>query len=258
MALLAVASSASAPKRSDDLSNHRHRQLIGYIGLALPTLLILVVVWRDGWAVWEGLDSVSAYYYTGANPLFAGMLFVLALFLLTYEGYENKYQKYDRWFARVAAVAAAFVAFFPTEAPKIEGIAELAWWKPWVGVVHFASAAVLFAIFALFCLWLFRATEKSAGKPGPQYRDPDPDKKRRNVFYFVCGVVIVVCIVWAGFNGLDGRPIFWPECIALIAFAASWLIKGYWMRSIADVARSWLAPKPEAVQDDELPRGGGR
>lgn len=234
--MLRIEPPASTPKSHDDLSNARHRQLIGYIGLALPWLLILIVLWRDGWPVWEGLDSVSAYYYTGANALFVGMLFVLGLFLAVYEGYDNKLQKWDRRFAKTAAAAAVLVAFFPTSAPQVEGITPLAWWGPWIGRIHFGAAFVLFAIFAVFCLWLFRATEKSAAKPGrvkDAMPDPDSGKKWRNHFYALCGALIFGCIVWAGYNHVNDKPIFWQEAIALTCFALSWLVKGYWLSSIA-------------------------
>lgn len=253
MAMLKIVPSVSMQRRHGDLSNARHRQLIGYIGLALPWLLILIVLLRDGWTVWEGLDSVSAYYYTGANALFVGMLFVLGLFLAAYEGYDNKFQKWDRRFARSAAVAAVLVALFPTAAPEVKGITPLAWWGPWIGRIHLGAAFVLFVIFAMFCLWLFRATEKSAAKNEEDKKtipDPDPDKKWRNHFYAFCGVLIFGCIIWAGYNHVNRKPIFWQEAIALTCFALSWLVKGYWLRSIAELpgvkpavkfARSWLA-----------------
>ena len=253
MAILKIEPSASTPRRHDDLSNARHRQWIGCIGLALPWLLILIVLWRDGRQVWEKLDSVSAYYYTGANALFVGMLFAMGLFLAAYEGYDNKFQKWDRRFARIAAGGAFLVAFFPTKAPQVEGITPLAWWTPWIGRIHFGAAVVLFVVFAVFCLWLFRATEKSAAKPEQDKKEmPDPDlgKKWRNYFYVFCGAVILSCIIWAGYNGANGKDIFWQEAIALTFFALSWLVKGYWLRSIAELpgvkpaakfARSWLS-----------------
>jgi amino acid transporter len=243
MAFIIVTSGGRAPKRIDDESNHRHRQLIGYIGLVLPMLLIFLAIYWDGLDVWRQLDSVSAYYYTGANPAFVGMLVVLALFLFTYDGYKNESQWADRWFSNAAAVAALGVAFFPTAAPKIDGISALRWWEPWVGVVHFTSAAVLFGIFALFCLWLFRKKAK---------QEADSDKRNRNAVYVICGTVIIVCIFWAGYEGLRDRSIFWPESIALIFFAISWLVKGYAMRSVADVARSWLTPKASALDEEDM------
>ena len=46
---------ADAPSRLDDLSVNAHRQLIGYIGLTLPFLLILIALARDGAAQWRNL-----------------------------------------------------------------------------------------------------------------------------------------------------------------------------------------------------------
>jgi hypothetical protein len=211
---------AQAASRPDDLSDNAHRQLIGYIGLVLPFLLILIAVIRDGIERWRSLESISAYYYTGGVAAFVGMLVALALFLFTYRGYANDYNWADRWAAKTAACASLVVAFFPTKAPV--GVPALLWWTPTAGVLHHVAAIVLFAMFGIFALWLFRLTADGE--------------------HLSCGIVIVVCIAWAGFNGLNGRPIFWPESIALIAFSLSWLVKGYALRTIVGTARSWLRP----------------
>jgi succinate dehydrogenase/fumarate reductase cytochrome b subunit len=216
--------------RIDDRSDHAHRQLIGYIGLVLPILLIFIVRARDGEARWQSLESISAYYYTGAVAAFVGMLVALALFLFTYRGYRNQYYWADRAASITAAVAAFGTAFFPTAAPT--GVESLPWWTPNTGVLHHLCAVVLFAMFAVFALWLFRLT--------PDGEQPTTDKRLRNAIYLICGIVIVACIVWAGLNGMNGRPIFWPESIALVAFAVSWLVKGYALTTIARAARSLL------------------
>ena len=221
---------AQAAYRADDLSDHAHRQLIGYIGLVLPLLLVLIAVARDGMDRWRTLESISAYYYTGAVTAFVGMLVALALFLFTYGGYRNKYHWADRTAAITAAVAALGVAFFPTVAPT--GIAALSWWTPATGVLHHVCAVVLFAMFAVFALWLFRITPDGDRAP--------PDKRWRNRVYLVCGITIVASIIWAGLAGLNGRPIFLPESIALVAFAVSWLVKGYAHRTIAEAASALL------------------
>lgn len=104
--------------RRNDKSNPQHRQLIGYIGLFLPLLLILMAVLRDGVAQWRDLKSVSAYYYTGGVAAFVGMLVALSLFLFTYRGYKNKYYCADRVISVIAAAAALGVAVFPTVAPE--------------------------------------------------------------------------------------------------------------------------------------------
>src|SRR5687768_11290817 len=102
----------TATEARDDRSDNSHRQLIGYIGLALPLILVLIAALRppDPTARWRILDSISAYYYTGAVAAFVGMLVALALFLITYRGYDNKYGRIDRAAAITAGCAALLVA----------------------------------------------------------------------------------------------------------------------------------------------------
>lgn len=220
------------PRRKDDESDYAHRQLIGYIGLVLPMILIILVVTRDGAKQWLNLDSISAYYYTGAVAAFVGMLVALALYLVTYRGYRNDYYWADRAASIIAAVAALGVAFFPTAAPA--GVTELTWWTQAMGVFHYVFAVTLFSMFAVFALWLFRYT--------PEGKKVSSDRRRLNRIYFLCGLVIVASMIWASYEGLNNRSIFWPESVALIAFSVSWLVKGHAHQSIAGVARSMFRP----------------
>jgi hypothetical protein len=75
----------------DDLSQRAHRRVIGVLGLVLPALLYLLAGMRptDGLPRWDSLNSISAYYYTGAVGVFVGVLFALSLFLFTYRGYKG-------------------------------------------------------------------------------------------------------------------------------------------------------------------------
>jgi hypothetical protein len=125
--------------------------------------------------------------------------------------------------AWIAGVAALLVAFFPTKAP--DGFATLAWWEPWVGILHHVGAIALFSMFAVFALWLFRKT-------APGETDIPRDKKLRNRIYLSCGIAIVLAMAWAGLAGFFGEPIFWPESVALVAFSVSWLVKGYAHRTL--------------------------
>ena len=211
-------------ERPDDISGHRHRQVIGYLGLALPILLVQCERLRPNAASdqWSG-DSISAYYWTGAVSLFVGLLAALSLYLLTYRGYANDSHKYDRGAAIIAGTAAALVALFPTTPPHgIETM--LPWWARWINVTHMAAAITLFSMFAVFSLWLFRKTA-----PGEQ---PTVDKKRRNTIYVLCGIGILVSMAWAVVARLSGGSIFWPESFALVFFAVSWLVKGQALDSI--------------------------
>src|SRR5262249_27312058 len=128
-----------------------------------PFVLPFIALARDGMDRWKSLDSISAYYYTGAVALFVGMLFALAVFLFAYQGYANKYNLADQLAAKTSAVAAP------------PGVAPLSWWTPSTGVIHHVAAAVLFATFAMFALFLFRLT--AGGGPSVT------DKGWRNHFY---------------------------------------------------------------------------
>lgn len=208
------------PERaSDDLSSYLHRQAIGASGLGLPILLWIIAGLRplDQAVRWQLLNSVSAYYYSGAVVVFAGILSALAVFLFTYQGYDNAYRRRDVTAAIVAGVAAIFVAFFPTRAP--EGLIP-PWWTPRSETIHAVSAVVLFGSFAFFCLFLFPKTKTKKGNPLPR------DKKVRNVIYYVCGAAMVICLVLVALLARAGWPIFWPEALALEFFAISWLVKG--------------------------------
>ena len=103
---------------------------------------------------------------------------------------------------------------------------------PLTGYIHYGCAVVLFLMFAVYALWLFRIT--------PDGERVAADKRVRNFVYLVCGLVIIISIVWAFVAGQAKQSIFLPESIALIAFAVSWLVKGYALRSIGNVMRRVL------------------
>src|SRR4051812_11701224 len=133
------------------LSQRAHRRVIGVLGFFLPPLLYLIAGLRptDGLSDWKLLSSVSEYYYTGAVAAFVGVVFALALFLITYRGYKGV--SADRIVGGVGGVAALVVAFCPTEAP----VASLAptWWFKALGVVHYVAAVVFFVALIVFSLW---------------------------------------------------------------------------------------------------------
>ena len=207
---------------ADDLSTHRHRVIIGVLGAALPALVGVV-----GWlrpvdpTLAVPMDSISAYYYSGAVAIFTGILACLTVYFVTYDGYNNADRWKDRAAALTAAVGATCVALFPTYAPT--KLLELPWWSKGLAVVHLLAAGALFGAFIFFALFLFPKTSRKTGNKG----DPlDADKRRRNLIYRACGVVMLVCVVWAGIRATFRQPIFWLEAIALEAFALSWLVKG--------------------------------
>jgi hypothetical protein len=201
-----------------DLSQQAHRRLIGCLGLLLAVLLWVVAGLRPtaGLENWRVLSSVSAYYYTGAVGIFVGVLFALALFLLTYQGYEGEIA--DRVVGGVGGCAALGVALFPTAAPA--GLSEPSWWTSPVRTVHYVSAVVLFLSFIAFAIWLFRKSSVPRG----QVRAGD--KGWRDAIYLICGGFMILGMLWAASSLVTDAPIFLPETVAIVAFAVSWLVKG--------------------------------
>jgi hypothetical protein len=203
----------------DDLSGRVHRRLIGAVGLMMPVLL-----WSYS-AVFPGVDesrvsllgSISDYYYSAAVGFFVGLLVALSLYLLAYQGFDNKWRKWDLLCARVAAVAALGVALFPCGPP--DEAQRRPWWLAWMVWVHYGSAGVLFAAFAMFSLVLFTRTDPAGFHAA--------DEKWRHAVYRVCGMFIIGGMIGSLVLGkFMNRPIFWPESVVLVAFAISWLVKG--------------------------------
>lgn len=221
-------------RKIDDLSGHAHRQLIGYLGLALPAVLWIIAGLRpmEGLERWKVLGSISAYYYTGATAAFVGILVTLGLYLFTYRGYRNKAYPWERVAALLAGAAALAVAFFPAEAR--EPLVEPSWWSRSTGWIHYGAAVILFGMFCYFSLFLFTRSDPTPG------RTPLAEKKRRNSFYRACGFAILAGLVWAGVASYLGKPIFLPESVMLAAFAFSWLAKGRAFHTAKVAARkSW-------------------
>lgn len=207
-------------EREDDRSSHRHRRLVGMLGLFLPPLVVVLHVVRPTKNLDPEqviLDSVSAYAYSAGAVVLVGMLAVLAAYLLSYRGFANTGGWRDRAAATIAGIAAVGVAGFPTEAPNTS--VALGWWKPWVHDVHIASAFVLFGSFIFISLFQFTKSDV------PRH-EQKTDKKVRNGIYVVCGVAMLISVAAIWVCHQFKVTIFWGEAAALWFFAFSWLTKG--------------------------------
>lgn len=186
-----------------------HRRAIGLVGGSLPLTLAL-----GGVATGIGLlPSMSAYYYTPLREVFTGTLMVNAALFVLYRGGPG-----GRCATVIAGLTAAAIALVPM-APADGICVAISQCVMGIGpasAVHFAAAALHFAVLASISLWLFARTG------------------RRGV-HRTCGWIIVACL--AGLAALsfgprgmrDGlsflRPVYGLEALATFAFAASWLIK---------------------------------
>jgi hypothetical protein len=184
------------------------RKAVGWIGILLPFVLVLghlIIFGGD-----RLLTNMSVYYHTGMRDLFVGAICAIALFLFFYRGYD----RWDNISANLAGFFALGVAFFPTVE---EGPWDLA------AQVHFYSAACFLVTLALISIFLFTR--------GEYY--PSAMKKKRNLVYRLCGIVMLTAlaaieIFFLFFDGKnsDTKFVLIAETVTLIAFGISWLTKG--------------------------------
>jgi uncharacterized membrane protein len=180
------------------------RLLMGIIAFTLPFIVTLISS--------TTLLSISASYYTEARDIFVGLLFVVSAFLLAYNGHTLK----EAWASKIASFAAMVVAIYPTSCELCEPDIK--------SIIHYIAAAIFFSILAYFCLGPFRKnTRGQTGKKG-----------RRAKIYFICGWIIIICMLIMGISKFtlpaevqDSIYItYWGESVALWAFGVAWMVAG--------------------------------
>jgi len=195
-------------------SNHMYsyihlRRAVGWIGILLPFVLVIgayILVKEEAFQ-----QSISHYYHSSMRDVFVGSLCAIALFMFFYSGYD----KWDNLAGNIAGFAAIGIALFPTTE---SGTVDL------VGKAHYFFAIVFFLTLSVFSLWLFRKGKKP--------EEQTPEKKKRNLVYLICGIIMVASLVAIPVyqnlfaNGKENMFVFIGETIALLAFGFSWLVKG--------------------------------
>lgn len=215
------------PNRDDVLrAYYRIRQTLGWLGLALPLLLI-----AGGYASQGGVEpSISDYYHTLMRDAFVGVMTAIGLFLITYPGHSRGKGEHfsDDMLTTIAGLAAFGVAYFPNEvrtnANLLGSITQQALGYKLAALAHYASAIVFLLGLAAMCLRKFARTAR-------------PSRRR---IYRLCGWTILVMAAavivasWFRLRGPDGprqlvidwRLVLWFEAVAIWAFAFAWLVKG--------------------------------
>jgi len=205
------------------------RQLIGWVGLLMPIAV------RLGAFVFEGIhstNSISAYYYTGMRDVFVSSLVLIGAFLACYRTPSAS----DNVVAVIAGLAAIGIGLFPMDPVYADEVLrnhpEMTGAKCYVnrGILHyhFVFVATFFAL--SFYLVYFRF---GAFTP----LNPTRQKIKRNRVYRICGLAMLVGFVAIGVLAVlhKGASIFWPEALAVAAFAVAWLVKGQFV--LKDEAR---------------------
>jgi ABC-type sugar transport system permease subunit len=210
------------------------RKIVGWLGILLPIVLILVAYFLPGC---HGVQaSISDYHNTIARDFFVGLLCAISLFLFSYKGYEG----IDNIIANITGILGFIVALCPTYIKTnycsiypagIDWHHESAHGWPyagWVTTVHLSCAATFLVLLGVYSYFLFTRTDKAEHERGKR-------KKLRNKVYRMCGIIIWVSMAILGVyvwrfsseeRDSQTHIIIIFECIALWAFGFSWLVKG--------------------------------
>lgn len=228
-----VLSGRTARGENPALSYRNLRAIIGYLGLTLPVVLVISGA-VDGH--FEG--SISAYYYTNIGDVFTGALCVIGIFLVAY---RLRAWALDNIATTLAGLAAFGVAFFHA-APQHATASQLR-----LSDVHLTCAASLFILLGAISLFIFPST------------DVDPDQNWRGNWYRGLGALIWLSIAlmptlnaFASSFYNDHDVFFILETICVVAFAASFILKGHGQLSDGDFARhAHQKQEPIRLQADE-------
>lgn len=225
------------------------RTVVGVLGVALPTVLLLA-----DWLLLGGeaqlRGSLSAYYHSPARDVFVGTLFVVGVLLMTYLAGQR--DTWDFWLSLVAGIAALGVAALPTRRPGLQDGARRCGEEPVprgcsgvqqalgetvTSVLHFACAGVFILCLAGMCFLFARRALRFDGAGGVAR------------LFRAAGVVILAAVAWAGLGSLAGievdgmEALYLGEVVAVYAFGLCWLLAGrrLWARLVppGTVPRAW-------------------
>lgn len=239
----------------EETVNHtyfRMRRSIGYIGLALPILLI-AGSWIFGHQI---LPSISEFYYTSLRNVFVGAIVSLALFLFCYSG--GPLLRDSVWFSKdnqlnkklflnedllttIAGVCALGIAVFPTEIVNIsmENMHEWTFYDfhspgvqcpKHINIIHLFCAGSFFLIMAHLIRFVFVAQETA---------DMEDHERRIRIYIWsartmMAALILSVLVVLFRDSKTTVPIIFILESIALVAMSTAWLTKGRFREYMAN------------------------
>ena len=196
----------------------------GLISLAilLPVLLVILGLISKG----DVERSLSAYYHASRSDpgsyggggtrrnIFVGALCAIGSFLFLYRGYSRK----EDIALDIAGVAAIATAFFPTDWPSQTDDA-----RTWVGIVHFASAAIFFVMIAFVCRFCAHETL--------EILDDEETRKRYRRLYTLIGTLMIavpatITLIHVLFDRLaHGYLVLLLEVAGIWIFSIFWIAK---------------------------------
>jgi len=201
----------------------RIRRAIGFLGISLPILLIILSL--IPFFKTPVQSSISNYYYSNLREIFTGILCAVGLFLIRYTGFKSSsFWRNDNLLTNIAGYMAFGIAFFPTNPNSWPGkmytIIPLD--LNFLGYIHYGFAAIFFLILSVISINVFTIGQKVENRIPESAFD-------ENHIYRICGYLILFFIILIPiFSVLKiySYSTLLFEALALSAFGISWLIKG--------------------------------
>lgn len=204
------------------------RRFLGCLGLALPVALVAGGFWSESCV----RPSISAFYYSSSpilHSLFVGTMCAIGAFLVCYKGHPREPRDFlnDDWISTFAGICAFGIALFPTDprsrvecwnlVPGDQLGPQGAGWGEGFNIAHIVFSILFFVAITMMSWFQFAKSKKPV----------------RRMIYRVCAALITVSVVLIvilegfSFNFDRYSVIFGIEALAVWAFGAAWLTKGW-------------------------------
>ena len=211
------------------------RFAVGFLGFMLPASLA-IGEWKFIHGPFSLRGSLSAYYFTNMRDWFVGTMWVIGVLLMTYMAAQWK--RFDFIASFIAGIFLIGVAMFPTERPDdIRNGTPLcgphaspvplgcAPAQQWLGELHCRDIHYVCAIIALCMLAAIAAVfgRREQRFPG--------NRPWLAWFHYGCAIFILSGLLVGGigfihdFKRFGFTPAYISELMAIIGFAAGWLVK---------------------------------
>jgi len=213
----------SSSLENEILTFRRIRKAIGWLGISLPFILVLLSL--ISFFNTNVQNSISYYYYTNLREILTGVLCAVSLFLIRYKGVANPvFWKNDDKMTNIAGIMALGVALVPTNpencSEKIYTLIPIC--AKLLGYLHYFFAASFFVILAIISIKIFTIGQR-------ENKEIPVSRLNENNIYMICGHAIIAFIIMIPvcniFNLFPNSTLV-LEALALIAFGTAWLIKG--------------------------------
>lgn len=181
----------------------RLRALIGWLGMLLPWIVVLLVDYIP--------PSISATWYTNACTPFMIILGSASFLLISYKGYSL----IDDVVLTCSGIAGLGICLFPCSVRGVYGkVGTFMVDRDASNIIHLVCALIFFGLLAYNSIFLFT---KSSG-------EMTKNKRARNIIYRICGVGMLASFLIL-FLPHFSIKIWLIETVALFFFGVSFLTK---------------------------------